>query len=83
VKKLSKYGVLVSALVVGILLGYGGMALFGFSGAGKVRNAGLNVGDKAPDFRLPDHTGRYVRLSDFQGKSKVVIAFYPLAWTPV
>jgi cytochrome oxidase Cu insertion factor (SCO1/SenC/PrrC family) len=83
VEKLTAYGLLAIALIVGILVGYGGMALLGSSGAGKIRNAQLEVGDEAPDFRLPDHTGGYVRLSDFEGKSNVVIAFYPLAWTPV
>ena len=77
------YILLVVALIVGLALGYGGATLFGPAGAGEVRNAKLQVGDKAPDFRLPDHTGGYVRLSDFQGKKNVVIAFYPLAWTPV
>jgi peroxiredoxin len=50
---------------------------------GQIKNARLEVGDKAPDFRLPDHTGGYVGLSDFQGEKNVVLAFYPLAWTPV
>ena len=77
------YILLVVALIVGLALGYGGATLFGPAGAGEVRNAKLQVGDKAPDFRLPDHTGGYVRLSDFQGKKNIVIAFYPLAWTPV
>jgi peroxiredoxin len=27
--------------------------------------------------------GKKVKLSDFRGKKNVVIAFYPLAWTPV
>jgi cytochrome oxidase Cu insertion factor (SCO1/SenC/PrrC family) len=74
---------LVVVLIVGLALGYGGARLFGPARPGEVRNAELQVGDKAPDFRLPDHTGGYVRLSDFQGKKNVVIAFYPLAWTPV
>lgn len=52
-------------------------------GAPQIKNAQLQVGDKAPDFRLPDHTGGYVRLSDYQGKSNVIIAFYPAAFTPV
>jgi peroxiredoxin len=45
----------------------------------------LNVGDEAPDFELPSHLdkGKKVRLSDFRGKQNVVIAFYPLDWTPV
>jgi peroxiredoxin len=43
------------------------------------------VGDVAPDFELPSHLekGKKVKLSDFRGKQNVVIAFYPLAWTPV
>jgi cytochrome oxidase Cu insertion factor (SCO1/SenC/PrrC family) len=83
VKGLTNYGLLAIALIVGILVGYAGTALFGSPGAGKVRNARLEVGDRAPDFRLPDHTGGFVQLSDFQGQRNVVIAFYPLAWTPV
>jgi cytochrome oxidase Cu insertion factor (SCO1/SenC/PrrC family) len=49
----------------------------------QVQNAELNVGDEAPDFRLPDHRGGYVRLSDYKDKSNVIIAFYPAAFTPV
>jgi peroxiredoxin len=71
------------AIVVGLALGYGATQLFGRGSAGKVRNAKLQVGDVAPEFRLADHTGGYVRLSDYRGESNVVIAFYPLAWTPV
>ena len=74
---------LCAALVVGLAIGYGATQLLGPGGAGKVRNAKLQVGDEAPEFRLADHTGGYVRLSDFRGQSNVVIAFYPLAWTPV
>ena len=44
-----------------------------------------DVGDAAPDFELPSHLekGKKVRLADFRGKNNVVLAFYPLAWTPV
>jgi peroxiredoxin len=42
----------------------------------------LQVGQKAPDFCLPTHLGGQVRLSDLRGKN-VVLAFYPLAWTPI
>ena len=42
----------------------------------------LNIGDAAPDFELPDHTGRLVRLGDFRGKRSVVLAFYLYANTP-
>ena len=41
----------------------------------------LNVGDKAPDFSVPDHTGKIRRLSDYRGKN-VVLWFYPKADTP-
>lgn len=41
----------------------------------------LKVGDRAPDFTLPDQDGKPVKLSDFQGKKNVVLAFYVLAFT--
>jgi peroxiredoxin len=43
---------------------------------------GLKVGQKAPNFTLPSHLGKDVTLSDLRGKN-VIIAFFPLAWTPV
>jgi peroxiredoxin len=42
-----------------------------------------NVGDKAPDFELDSTSGEKVRLSNFQGKKNVLLAFYPLDFTPV
>ncbi|TAM79502.1 MAG: redoxin domain-containing protein [Acidobacteria bacterium] len=42
----------------------------------------LNIGDAAPDFALPDHTGRLVGLRDFREKRSVVLAFYVYANTP-
>ena len=41
----------------------------------------LNVGDRAPDFSLPSHSGRPVKLQDFKGKS-LVLFFFPKADTP-
>ena len=41
------------------------------------------VGQTAPDFTLKSHDKREIHLSDYRGKSNVVIAFFPLAWTPV
>jgi cytochrome oxidase Cu insertion factor (SCO1/SenC/PrrC family) len=41
----------------------------------------LKVGDEAPDFTLPATDGTKVKLSDFRGKSNVVLAFYVLAFT--
>lgn len=42
----------------------------------------INVGDIAPDFTLPKMGGGDVALSGFNGKKNVVLAFYPLDWTP-
>jgi cytochrome oxidase Cu insertion factor (SCO1/SenC/PrrC family) len=70
-------------LIVGLTLGYGGATLFGPAGTGKIRNARLEVGDEAPDFRLRDHTGRLIKLSDYREEKNVVLAFLPGAFTPV
>ena len=41
----------------------------------------LNIGDKAPDFTLPDENGKVVSLSDYAGKW-LVVYFYPKDDTP-
>jgi peroxiredoxin len=41
----------------------------------------LKEGDMAPDFNLTATTGGKVKLSDFRGKSNVVLAFFPAAFT--
>ena len=41
----------------------------------------LRVGDKAPDFTLPDQNGKSVSLSQYLGKQNVILAFYVLAFT--
>jgi thioredoxin-dependent peroxiredoxin len=41
----------------------------------------LEPGDKAPDFTLPDPSGKPVSLSDLRGH-RVVVYFYPAAMTP-
>jgi len=46
-----------------------------------LQGAELKVGDKAPDFTLLDTNWKEVKLSDFQGKKNVVLAFYVLAFT--
>ena len=41
------------------------------------------VGQIAPDFILSSQTGEKIRLSNYRGKKNVVLAFFPLAWTPI
>jgi thioredoxin-dependent peroxiredoxin len=43
--------------------------------------AGLEPGDPAPPFTLPDQHGTTVRLEDLRGR-KVLVYFYPAADTP-
>ena len=43
----------------------------------------LKVGDEAPNFELRSHRGGTVKLSDFRGRKNVLVAFHPLAFTPV
>lgn len=43
----------------------------------------LKVGEAAPDFTLKDAKKNEVSLSSFKGKQNVMLAFFPLAFTPV
>ncbi len=43
----------------------------------------VDIGDRAPDFELPSTQGRTIKLSDLLDKGPVVLAFFPLAWSPV
>jgi len=42
----------------------------------------LAIGQTAPEFTLKDQHQKEVKLSDFAGKKKVVLVFYPLDWSP-
>ena len=42
---------------------------------------GLAIGERAPSFEAPSTQGT-IRLSDFQGKKHVVLAFYIKDFTP-
>ena len=43
----------------------------------------IKVGDMAPDFTLKDQDEKDMTLSSFRDKKNVVLAFYPLDWSPV
>ncbi len=45
--------------------------------------SGPSIGAEAPDFTLPSTADGDVTLSQFRGKSNVVLAFFPLAFTSV
>lgn len=53
------------------------LSMFGLASAGEVAE-----GMKAPAFEARDQHGALVRLADFQGKSAVVLYFYPKDDTP-
>jgi peroxiredoxin len=45
--------------------------------------AEISVGATAPDFTLKDQDQKEFKLSELKGKRNVVLAFYPLDWSPV
>lgn len=62
-----------------LLFALGAMTLLG-------RTAGfgatpLAVGDEAPDFSLPATDGSEMSLASYRGRSNVVLAFFPKAFT--
>jgi peroxiredoxin len=43
----------------------------------------LKVGDLAPDFELMNQDKNVVKLSEYRGKKKVMLLFYPMDFSPV
>jgi len=43
----------------------------------------VRTGERAPEFDLEVKHGERVRLSDFRGRSNVLLVFHPFAFTPV
>jgi peroxiredoxin Q/BCP len=60
------------------MLGLGVLSVLIVAGAAA---AELNVGDPAPPFSLPGSDGKTYSLEDFKGKSAVVLAWFPRAFT--
>ncbi len=61
-----------ASIAVGVTAG-----LFGFAQQTRV----LKVGDRAPAFSLQGSDGKIYTLADFKGKSAVVLAWFPKAFT--
>lgn len=43
---------------------------------------GIQIGEEAPDFKLPSTDRQDIALSDYRGKKNILIAFFPIAFTP-
>ncbi|MBW2558853.1 MAG: peroxiredoxin [Deltaproteobacteria bacterium] len=43
----------------------------------------VQVGDRAPGFKLPAVSGEEISLDRYHGEKNVVLSFVPAAWTPV
>ena len=64
-----KYLPLMGVLLVGLLAMAGGAWA-------------VEVGEKAPEFKLPATTGLDISLSDFRGKKWVLLEFYGVDFAP-
>ena len=45
--------------------------------------ASPEIGQVAPDFKLKGPGGQFVTLTEYRGKKNVLLAFFPLAFSPV
>lgn len=58
-----------------------GLAMYVSAQTSVAPSTTLKAGDKAPDFTLPSTNGGTVHIGDYLGKSTVVLAFFPAAFT--
>ena len=63
------------------LVAAAGVIAVAAAAAGAQDAAGPKVGEKAPDFTLQASDGKQYHLKDFAGKSAVVVAWFPKAFT--
>jgi hypothetical protein len=47
---------------------------------GQIHKPGLKVGEKAPDFSLPNPDGKVVNLADYTSHGPIVVIFYRGYW---
>jgi peroxiredoxin len=59
------------ALLLGLVLA---------AAAAQAGSSTLKLGDKAPDFSLPNGDGKTVTLSEYLGRGPVVLVFYRGFW---
>ena len=48
-----------------------------------MENAPLKIGQPAPEFNLMNQDKTQIKLSDYRGKKKVILLFYPMDFSPV
>jgi len=41
------------------------------------------IGYPVPEFSLGSHLEKKITIGDYRGDCNIVLAFFPLAWTPV
>ena len=69
----------IALAITGLLLVGGGWFNFVAARVPDTPTA-FRVGERPPDFALPDASGRPVSLADYRGKKPVVIVFYRGYW---
>jgi hypothetical protein len=69
-----------TALALSLLLFFGSAAFNFVLARIPAAHTTLRVGERAPEFTLPDADGRAVSLADYRGQKPVVLVFYRGYW---